>query len=91
MTSKDVTNSVSKFGGILFTPVWLTAVACYASGPLKVKLSFRSQNVPPPPPKPLRKHQYIRRHLVTAHFSQLTNTVLTLLALTMLALEFTVG
>ena len=30
---------------------------------------------------PLHKHQYICRHLVTAHFSQLTNTVLTLLAL----------
>jgi hypothetical protein len=79
MTYKDVTNSVLKFGGILFTPVQLTAVACYASRPLKVRLSFRSQNVPSPHPKPL-KHQYIRRHLVTAHFSQLTNTVLTLLA-----------
>jgi hypothetical protein len=32
--------------------------------------------------KPLHKHQYLRRHLVTAHFSQLTNTVLTLPALT---------
>jgi len=31
MTSKNVTNSVSKFGGILITPIWLTAVACYAS------------------------------------------------------------
>jgi len=51
-TSKDVTNSVSQFGGILFTPIRLTAVACYAAGPLKVRLSFRSQNVPPPPPKP---------------------------------------
>jgi hypothetical protein len=71
-----------KFGGILFTPVRLTAVACHASGPLKVMLSFRSQNVPPLPPKPLHKHQYIRRHLVTTHFSQLTNMVLTLLALT---------
>jgi len=37
-----------KFGEILFTPVWLTAVACYASGPLKVRLSLRSQNVPTP-------------------------------------------
>jgi len=36
---------VLKFGGILFI-----AVACCASGPLKVRLSFRSQNVPPPPP-----------------------------------------
>jgi len=57
------------------------AVACYASGPLKVRLSFRSQNIPPAPPKPLHKHQYIHRHLVTAHFSQVTKTVLTLLAL----------
>jgi hypothetical protein len=81
MTSKDITISVSKFGGILFTPVWLTAVACYASGPLKVRLLFRSQNVPPAPPQPLHKHRYIHRPLVTAHFSHLTNTVLTLLAL----------
>ena len=58
-TYKDVTNSVSKSGGILFTPIQLTAVACYASGPLKVRLSFRSHNVPPPPPKPLHKHWYI--------------------------------
>jgi hypothetical protein len=29
---------VSKFGGILFTPIQLTAVACYASGTLKVRL-----------------------------------------------------
>ena len=82
MTYKDIANSVFKFGGILFTPVQLTAVSCYASGPLMVRLSFRSQNVPPSPPKPLHKHQYILRHLVTAHFSQLSNTVLTLLALT---------
>jgi len=77
MTSKDVANSVLKFEGILFTPIWLTAVACYAAGPLKVRLSFRSQNVPPPPPKPLHQHRYIRRHIVTAHFSQLINMVLT--------------
>jgi len=48
MPYKYVANSVSKFGGILFTPIWLTAVACYAAGSLKVRLSFRSQNVPPP-------------------------------------------
>ena len=47
-TYKDIANSVSKFGGILFTPIRVTAVACYASGPLKVRLSFRSQNLPPP-------------------------------------------
>jgi hypothetical protein len=79
---KDVVNSVSKFGGILFTPIWLTSVVCYASAPLKVRLSFRSQNVLPPPPKPLHIHWHIRRHLVTVHFSQMTNMVLTLLALT---------
>jgi len=88
-TYKDVANSVSKFGGILFTPIRLTAVACYVSGPLKVRLSFRSQNVPPPPPKLHHIHQYIRRHFVTAYFSQLTNTVLTLLASTITC--FTVG
>jgi len=82
MTSKDVANSVSKFGGILFTPIRLIAVACYDSGTLKDSLSFRNQNVPPPPPKPLHKHWYMHRHLVTVHFSRLTNMVLTLLALT---------
>jgi len=77
-----VANSVSKFGGILFTPIQLTAVAHYSSGPMKVKLLFRSKNVPPPPCKPHHKHWYVCRHLVTAHYSQLTNTVFTLLALT---------
>jgi hypothetical protein len=81
MTSKDIANSVLKFGQILFTPNRLTTVACYASGLLKVRLSFRSQNVPLPPPRPLHKHRYIHRNLVTAHFSQLTNMILTLLAL----------
>jgi hypothetical protein len=81
MASKVAADSVSKFGGILFTPVQLTALACYASGYLKVRLSFKSQNVPPPPPKPLHKHRYRGRHLVTAHFSHLTNMVLTLGAL----------
>ena len=42
-------NSVSKFGGILFTPIRLFAVVCYAAGPLKVRISFRRQNEPPPP------------------------------------------
>ena len=45
-------NSVSKFGGILFTPIRLFTVVCYAAGPLKVRLSYRRQIVPPPP-KPL--------------------------------------
>jgi len=91
MTYIYVSNSVPKFGGILFTPIQLTAVACYASGPLKVRLSFRSQNVPPPPPKPLHKHRYTHRHSVTVRFSQLTNMVLTLLALIIACLEFTEG
>ena len=79
-----VTNRVSKFGAILFTPIWLTFVDCNASVPLKVRLSQRSQNVPPPSPKPLHKHRYIYIYLdtsLTAHFSQLTNTVLTELAM----------
>jgi len=76
-TYKDVANSVSKFGGILFPPIRLTAVACYASGPVKVRLSFRSQNVPPPPPKPLHKHRYISRHLVTVIFPSWLNGCVT--------------
>jgi len=53
--------------------------------------SFKSQNLPPPPPKPLHKHRYISRHLLTAHFFQLTNTVPTLRVFWLsLALEFTV-
>jgi hypothetical protein len=91
MTFKHVTNSVSRFGGILFTPIRLSAVACYASGLVKVRLSFRSQNVPPPPPKPLHKHQYIHRHLITAHFSQLTKRLCHCVPWLSLALRFTVG
>jgi len=73
---------VSKFGAILFTPVRLTFVGCYAVGTLKVRLSYRSQNVPPPPPKPHHKHRYIYiDSSLTEHFSQLTNTVLTQLAM----------
>jgi len=44
----------------LFTPIQLTVEACYAGRPMKIRLAFRSQNVPPPPPKPLHKHRYIR-------------------------------
>jgi len=69
-----------KFGRILFTPIWLTAVACYASGPLKVRLSFRSQSVPLLPPKLLHKHQYICILSNCAYFQ--ATMVLTLLALT---------
>jgi len=58
--TKVVVTSVSKLGGILFTPIRLTAVACYASVQLKVRLSFKTLNVHPPPSKPLHKHQYIR-------------------------------
>ena len=53
MTYTCVANCVSKFGAIFFTPIRLTFVGWYAAGPLKVRLSYRSQNVPPPPPKPL--------------------------------------
>jgi len=38
LSYKDVANIVSKFEGIFFTPIRLTAVACYAAGPLKVRL-----------------------------------------------------
>jgi len=76
-----IANCLLKFGAILFTPIRLTAMACNASGPLKVWLSYRHQNVPPPPPKAPHRHRYIHRHFITAHFSQLTNTVLTLLAM----------
>jgi hypothetical protein len=65
-------NSVSKFGGILFTPIRLFAVVCYAAGPLKVRLSYRRQIVPPPPPKPLHIRLFICLHLVNAHFSTMT-------------------
>ena len=74
-------NSLSKFGGSLFIAIQLTNVACNAAGPLKVRLPFRSQNVPPPPPKPLHKNRDICRHLVTAHFSWLTYSFLTQRAL----------
>jgi len=33
------TNSVSKFGGILFTSIRLFTVVCYAAGTMKVRLS----------------------------------------------------
>jgi hypothetical protein len=56
-----------------------------------VRLSFRSQNVPPPPPKPLHKHRYIGRHLVTAHFFQLTKRFCHCVLWLSLALRFTVG
>ena len=64
-------NSVSKFGGILFTPIRLFTVVCYAAGPLKVRLSYKGQIVPPTPPKPLHI-RYIRLRLVNAHFSTMT-------------------
>ena len=57
-------NSVSKFGGILFTRIRIFAVVCYAAGPLKVRRSYRRQIVPPPPPTPLHIHRYICLRLV---------------------------
>jgi hypothetical protein len=60
-TYKDVANSVSNLGGILFTLIWNTAVFWYAAGTLKVRVSLCSQNGPPLPPKPLQ----IPIHMVT--------------------------
>jgi len=68
MATIVATNSVSKFGGILFTPIRLFAVVCYAPVPLTFRLSYSRQIVPPPPPTPIHKHRYIRRCIVTAHF-----------------------
>jgi len=82
-TYKDVANSFSIFGGILFTPIPLTAVACYGAGPLNVRPSFRSQNVPPLLHKPLHKPRYRCGQFITAQFWHC------LLWLS-LALEFTV-
>jgi len=65
-------NSVSKFREILFTPIRLFTVICYAAGSLKVRLSFRRQIVPPPPPKPLHIWRYTRLPLVNAHFYTMT-------------------
>jgi hypothetical protein len=54
---KVAANRVSIFGGNLFslflTLIRFSAVVCYASGLRKVMLCFRTQNEPPPPPKPL--------------------------------------
>ena len=55
-------NSVSKFGGILFTPIQLFAVVCYAAVLLKVRLPYRIQIVPPPPPTPLHKHRSLCKY-----------------------------
>ena len=55
MATIVATKSVSKFGGILFTPIQLFTVVCYAAGPLKVRLSYSRQIVPPPSPTPLHK------------------------------------
>jgi len=79
---------MSKFGGILFSPVRLTAVVCYVSGHLNVRLPFQSQIVPPRLLNPSTNNDiyvyiyiYMSTLLVTAHFSQLTNMALTLRAL----------
>ena len=68
MTHLGVPNSVSKFGGILFTPIWNTAVFWYAAGPLKVRVSLCSQNGSPPPSKTLKKPCFICRYIATVQF-----------------------
>ena len=67
-----VANSVSNFGGILFTGIQLFTVVRYSAVPMKVRLSYRRQIVPLPPPKPLHIRRYIRLRLVNAHFSTMT-------------------
>jgi len=76
MATVVATNSVcvSIFGGIFFTRIRLLAVVFYAVGPVKVRLSYGTQIVPPPTPKPLHIRQYIRLHFVKAHFSTMTST-----------------
>ena len=44
MTSKDITNSVSKFGGILFTPIRSTAEVYYAAGHLNTVFTPSGSN-----------------------------------------------
>ena len=68
-TYKKVANSVSKYGGILFTPIRNITLFWYAAGPMKVRVSLWSQNGPPPPPKPLQFLQkdvstYTRTHII---------------------------
>jgi len=69
-TSKGVTNSVSNFGGILFTPIWNTALFWYAAGTLKVRVSLCNQNGHPPPLQPLQKPWFICQHIATAQLFQ---------------------
>jgi hypothetical protein len=59
---------VSKFGGILFTPIRNTAVFWYAAGPMKV-MFLCGARMDPPPPKPLQFLQkevstYTRTHII---------------------------
>jgi hypothetical protein len=86
---------VWKLWGILFTLVGLTAVICLCIWTLEGLVFIQEPDCtpppPPPPPKPLHKRRYICCHLVTAHFSQLTNRVLTQLVFwLLLLLELTV-
>ena len=70
MLYKDVTNSVSKFGGILFIPTEYNMVFLKAVAPMKVRVSLGTQNGLPPPPKPLQKTLYICHHIVTVYLFQ---------------------
>ena len=66
MPYKDITNSVSKFRGILFTLTGYNTVFSKAVASMKVRVSLGTQNRPPPPPKPLQKPWCICHHIATA-------------------------
>jgi len=72
MTYIGVTNIVSKFGGILFTPIHYSAKL---QDPWRSGFLCGARMDPPPFPKPLQQPRFICQHTATAYLSQLTNTV----------------
>ena len=67
MTYKGFANSVSKFGGILFTPI-----QCFGKlqDPRRWGFLCVARMDPPPPPKPLHKPWLLCQHIVTVQLSQ---------------------